>query len=120
MRRDPGLLAAATAAAIAVVVLVGAATGIDALQDFGGARAMLPIGAVAVLTAAAGLARWRVLGAPLLLGAVVALAQPLPGGNDIPVNAAVCLALTGAALLALDRRPSFADACALVVATIAG
>src|SRR3954453_7295774 len=108
MRRDPGLLAAVTAAAIAVVVLVGRLVGVDALQDFGGARQMLPIGAFAVLTAAAGVARRRVLGVPLLAGGALALAELLPGGDAVPVNAAVCVILVGAALLALDRRPSFA------------
>ena len=32
---------------------------------------------------------------PLVIGGVVALAGLLPGGNDIPVNAAVCLVLVG-------------------------
>ncbi|MDA0160549.1 PAS domain S-box protein [Solirubrobacter ginsenosidimutans] len=120
MRRDLGFLGAATAATIAVLVLAGALFEIEVLQDFGGARAMLPVGALAILTAAAGLARWRALGAPLVLGGVVALAGLLPSGNEIPVNAAVCVVLIGAALLALDRRPSFADGCALVAAVIAG
>jgi PAS domain S-box-containing protein len=120
MRRDLSFLGAATAATIAVLVLAGALLDVDVLQDFGGARAMLPVGALAILTAAVGLARWRALGAPLVFGGGVALAGLLPNGNDIPVNAAVCVVLVGAALLALDRRPSFADGCALVAAVIAG
>jgi two-component system cell cycle sensor histidine kinase/response regulator CckA len=115
-----GVLAAACAATIAALVLLGAMLDADWLQSFGGSRPMLPIGALAVIGAAAGIARWRILGVPLALGGAAAFAQLLPGDADIPVNAGACLALVGVALLTLDRRPGVAEACALLVAVISG
>ena len=89
---------------IATLALLGAVTGVDALQDFGGARPMLPVGALAILIAAAGLVRRRGLGVPLVLGGAIALAGLLPSGQEIPVNAAVCVILIGVGLLCLSRH----------------
>ena len=85
--------------------------GVDALQDFGGARPMLPVGPSRSSSAAAGLARWRALGcaARARRRRRPRTAAPVRAGRS-PVNAAVCVILIGAALLCLDRRPNLADA----------
>ena len=115
-----GLLAAACAATIAALVLLGAVLGVDWLQSFGGAQVTVPASAIAILVAAAGLVRWRELGFILVAGGVVALVDGLSGSERVAVNTAVCMVLVGIGLLCLDRRPSAADAAALLVALIAG
>ena len=114
--------AAAIATAIAVACCSGAVTGLDALQDFGGARPMLPVGALAILAAAAGLAlAGGALGAPLVLGGAIALAGLLPCRQR---NYRQCRRLRDPdrrrRCSCLRRHRNVADGCALVVALIAG
>ena len=111
-----GVWAAACAATIAAIVLLGALFDVDGLQRFGGTQPMLPITAVAILVAAAGLVWKRELGVLLVLGGAVSLAYGLSGSEGAAVNTAVCVILLGAGLLCLDRRPGLADAAAVLVA----
>jgi hypothetical protein len=115
-----GVLAAACAATIAALVLLGALLGVDGLQRFGGMQPMLPITALAIFVAGAALLWKPDLGALLVLGGIVSLILEFSGSELAAVNTAVCVILLGAGLMCLDRLPGVTDATALLIAVIAG
>src|SRR3954447_6310423 len=96
-----GVLPAVCAAAIAALVLLGVLTGVDWLQSFGGVQPTLPITAVGILVAVAGLLWRRELGALLVIGGLIAFVNGLGGSDRVAVNTAVCIVLAGVALPAL-------------------
>src|SRR4051794_2843109 len=110
-----GVLPAVCAAAIAVLVLLGVLTGVDWIQSFGGVQPTLPITAVGILVAGAGLLWRRELGGLVVGGGPIPFVNGLGGSDRVAVNTAVCIVLAGVGLLALRRRPAVADGCALLI-----
>ena len=117
-----GVWAAACAATIAAIVLLGALLGDRTASSASAAtQPMLPITAPSRCSWPRRGSLWkRELGVLLVLGGAISLAYGLSGSEGSAVNTAVCMILLGAGLLCLDRRPGLADMAAVLVAVIAG